>query len=177
MSRILLRCKQRRRKPGRVTNCEQIKRNVIVPALERRCRRQNNMCVPGRLVNIEINRDHELEAAERPIQLTAIRRRQDGIAGGSNQSLYLPRTFSQNFLRERCHRQLSGKFRELAHATVPATKTTARRQRFRRRYWIKRGKREHGPAWAILISGYCIQDINQPLKNAAELLCAHTDSS
>ena len=88
-----------------------MKGQIVVSTLERRGRRQDDVRVPGRFVDIEIDRHHELKAGERPIQLTAVRRRQHGVPGRSYQSLNLSRTFGQNLFSKRDDRKLSGKFR------------------------------------------------------------------
>src|SRR5581483_2640335 len=105
-----------------------------------------------------------------------MRRSEHRIAGVSDESLNLSLTFGENFLRQHCNRQLAGKLRQLAHATLPTSEAAARRDRFRRGDRIKRGQREHRAARTIKIAGDSVEDINQPLAQTAKFLSADSDS-
>jgi len=131
--------------------------------------------VPRRFIDIEINCRHELETAKRAVQLAAVRSREDGIAGNSHQGFNLTRACGQNFFRERGDRKFAGEFRQASHPAAPAAETASRGHRLRRRHGIKCRKWKHRAARTIQIPGDNIQDVNQPLTNSAELLCADTD--
>ena len=95
-------------------------------ALERGGRRQDHVGVPGRLVDVDVDGRHEVQAAERPVEPRPVGRREDGVAGERQQGPDLPVARRLDLLAQRRDRQLAGELRQAAdaaapHVVVPAT--------------------------------------------------------
>src|SRR5215831_8306699 len=147
-----------------------MKRQVVVSALEWRGWWEDDVGVASRLVDVKIDRRHKVEAGQGSTQLTSVGRGEHGVSAVGHQGLNLTGAFRQYLFGQRSYGQLAGKLRQLAHAAVPAAKAPARRDRLRSRHWIKRRQGKHGAALAIQVAGDSIQDVNQPLAQAAKLL-------
>ena len=80
-------------------------------------RRQDQVGVAGRLVQIDIDRDHELEAIQRLVEAPAIRDREHGIARERDHGTYLAvaRRFTSCVLQS-----ASGRARQMNHAAAQA---------------------------------------------------------
>src|SRR5436190_23588625 len=105
-----------------------MKGEIIVSALKRPGRWQDDLRVAGRLVNVDIDGGHELEPRQSAIQFAAVWCRQHRIPAMSDERFNLTFAFGQDFFRQRGDRQLAGKLRQFAHACVPASKTAAWRK-------------------------------------------------
>src|SRR5436190_12404273 len=127
MTSLAIRHKQRGREFGDVTDTEQMKREVVVTALERTRRWQDDVCVASRLVDVDVNGRHEIEAGERAIQFASVWRREHRIAAMRDERLNLTFTFGENLFSQCGDRQFAGKLRQFAHATVPASEAAAGR--------------------------------------------------
>ena len=74
----------------RTANCKQ--QHVVVAALELRRRRQDHVGVTGRLVQVHVDADHELEVVERVGELLAVRAsRAPGLPGQRDERPQLAR--------------------------------------------------------------------------------------
>src|SRR5689334_21050213 len=154
-----------------------MKREIVMVAFEWRGRRQDDVCVSRRFIDVWIYRDHELECVERTIECPPVRRREHRIAGESYERFHLTWTRRENLFSKSRNREFAAKLRQLAHAAVPARITAARRQRLRRSHGIKRRQRKHRATRAIEVSGNDVQHIDQPLTHATKLLRADADAA
>jgi hypothetical protein len=66
---------------GDVAHREEVEREVIVAAAQRRRRGQDDVGVPGGLVEIDVHRDHEVQRVQRGVEAAAVGRRDDRVAG------------------------------------------------------------------------------------------------
>ena len=87
--RTRLGLEERRRPPGRVAHREEVEDEVVVVALERPGRRQDDVGVPGRLVDVEVDRHHGVEAGERLVEPVPRRRRRHRVARDGEQRPHL----------------------------------------------------------------------------------------
>src|SRR6185503_11886462 len=101
---------------------QQVKRDIVVSTLQRRAWRQDNVRVPRRFIYITVDRHHELKARKCAVKLTTIRSGEHGVSCERHKCLHLTCAFGQDLFSEGSDRQLSGKFRQLSHAAVPARK-------------------------------------------------------
>ena len=85
--------------------------DVEVRCVRRRGRRQDDIGVPGGLVEVGIDRDHELQLIHRPGQPPAIGCRQHRVAGDRHQRPDLPRSRGLDLLGQQGGRQFGGDLR------------------------------------------------------------------
>ncbi len=75
---------------GDVAHGEQIECRVVMVVLQRCGRRQDHVGIAGRLVDVEIHAEHELQAIQRLLQLAAVGRGEHRVAGHGDQRTHLP---------------------------------------------------------------------------------------
>jgi len=76
--------------------------------------------VPRRLVQIRIDRHHEVERGERPIELRAVGRGEHGIAGDRDHPAKAALALREDLLGEDRHRELAAELGEAADTALPA---------------------------------------------------------
>ena len=89
---------------------------VVVRALERRRRRQDDVGVARRLVEVEVERDVEVERLERRLEPARVRRRARGVAGQRDQRADLAVAGRLDLLGQAGDGQLAEALRQAAHA-------------------------------------------------------------
>ena len=139
-----------------------------------RRRRQNQIRMTSRLVQVDIQRHKEIELRKCLIELRAVRRREHRVPGIGNQRPNLPLARRQHFFGHYCNRQLALELGQLPHTRMPprklADRSVATDQRDGRR-------RKHLPARPIKISRDEIQGIDQSLTKPAMRLRGNTHAS
>src|SRR5215203_1700076 len=165
----------RRRKLCRVADREEMKRYIVVIALEWGSCGKNYIRVTRRLVYVAVDRHHEFKRLKCDVELSAVRGREYGVAGERYQRFDLVFPLGQYLFRENRDRKLAARLRQIAHAAAPTTEATLRRERLRCSHRIERRQRKHRAAFAIEIARHDIQNIYQPLANTTERLRAETD--
>ena len=73
-----------------VAHGETVEDQVVVVALEGRRRRQDHVGVAGRLVEVDVDRGHEVERVEGPAEPRAVGGREHRVAGDADERLDLP---------------------------------------------------------------------------------------
>ena len=96
--------KHRRGEPGGVAHRERVEDQVVVVALQRGRRRQDHVRVPGGLVEVDVDRGHEVEAGERPVEPCAVRRGEHRVAGDGQHRPDLPVAGGLDLLAQRRRR-------------------------------------------------------------------------
>jgi ATP-dependent helicase/nuclease subunit A len=110
----------RRRVLGDVADRERVEREIVVRLGQGRAGRQDDVGVPGRLVEVRVDRHHDVELAERALEPARARRRQDRVAGHGEEGADLAPARRLDLLGQRGHRQLAAELRVAAHARAPA---------------------------------------------------------
>ncbi|MCY1359028.1 hypothetical protein D9M69_455820 [compost metagenome] len=141
--------------------------------LQRRGGRQDQVGIASGLVDVEVDAEHELQAVQRSLQLTAVGRRQHRVAGHRDQCANLPVARGQHLLGERRHRQLAAVFRQPGNAALPAVEMPARGagDQVHRRLGAQR------PALAVEVAGDQVDQLHQPLAERAERLGRHAHAA
>ncbi len=161
---------QRLRVLHRVAHREQVEDDVEVVALQPRCRRQDEVRVTGGLVEVRIDRDHEIEPGQRLLELAAVRRREHRVAGGGDERTDPPLAGRQDLLGERRHRELAAELRQPAHARAALAERAGRTERPAQTDDVEGGPREHRAADPVEVACQDVQQLDQPLAQRAELL-------
>ena len=92
--------------------------------LERLRRGQDHVRVAGRLVHVDVDRDHEVEALDRALEPAAVRGREQRVAGHRDERAHLALAGGLDLLGEHGHGQLAVQLRQPAHAAVPAAEAS-----------------------------------------------------
>ena len=79
----------RRRVVRHVARRELVERQVVVRLLERLRRGQDHVGVAGRLVHVDVDREHEVERLDRALEPAAVRRRDERVAGDRDERAHL----------------------------------------------------------------------------------------
>ena len=108
-----------------VADRERVEDEVVVVALERGRRRQDHVGVPGGLVEVDVDRDHEVEPVERLAEPRAVGRRQHRVAGQREQRADLALARRLDLLAQHADRQLAAELREAAHPAAPRVQVAA----------------------------------------------------
>ena len=124
-----------------------------------------------RLVDVDVDRHHELERFESGVEAPAVGRRQDGVAGDRDQraDLALPRRV--DLLREGDDGQLAHGLGQPAHARRVAVQAGLPPEA-RLAPGVGgagRGAREHGAAGSVEVAREHVEDVDQPGGEGAEL--------
>ena len=170
VARVRLGLEERRRVLRRVADREHVEDEVVVVVLERRGGRQDDVRVARRLVEVAVDRDHEVERLERPVELAAVRRREHRVAGDGHERADAPVAGRQDLLGERGDRELAAELRQSAHAAAAPRVVAALAGARGERHEVDRGLREHGPALAVEVAGDDVEQVDEPLGRGAELL-------
>ena len=150
---------------------------VVVVPLERRDRRQHEVRVPGGLVEVGIDGDHEIQSGQRALESRPVRRREDGIAGQAHEGADLARPRRLHFLRQHRRRPLPTELGKTAHAAVALGEVAALSDPVAQGDEVDRGTREHGPARPVEVAGDGVEHVDEPVAHAAELLRRHADAA
>ena len=169
----------RRRVVGHVADGQLVEREVVVRARERRGRRQHDVGVARGLVEVDVEREHEVQALQGPVQPRAVGRGQHRVARDGDQRADLALARRLHLLREHPDRQLAEHLGRPADARVPAPGPEALAAPARPlRVGRARGRaREHRPAHAVEVAGERVEHVDQPRGQRPELLRAGADAA
>jgi hypothetical protein len=153
-----------------VSDRELVEREVVVRPGQRRWRRQDHVGQPGGGVDVGIDRDPELEAADRGGQRVDAGRRHQRVARDRDQRAHA----AAQLVGQRRHRQLAEHLRQAAGAAVApegrvALLAMATGQRRRRR--------PHRAAGAIEVAGQDVHQVDRPARQRPELLTGRADAA
>src|SRR5262249_56083430 len=98
---------------------EGVEDEVVVRALEREGRGEDEVGVARRLVEVEVDRDHVVEAGERAVEAGTVRRREDRIARARHEGPDLAPPLRLDLLREHGHPPLPPPPREAPPPAPP----------------------------------------------------------
>ena len=177
MARVRRGDEERRRVLGRVAHGERVEDDVVVVVLERRGRRQDQVRVPRRLVQVGIDRDHVLEAGQGAVETAAVGGRQHGVAGGRHERADLAGARRLDLLRQHGHRVLPAELGQAAHAAAALVEVPALPDAGGERDEVDRGPREHRATRTVEVAGDDVQHVQQPRREAAELLHRDADAA
>ena len=99
---------------------ELVEGEVVVRLLERLGRGQDHVRVARRLVHVDVDRDHEVEALDRALEAAAVGGREHRVAGDRDERAHLTLARGLDLLGQHGHGQLAEQLRQPAHAAVPA---------------------------------------------------------
>ncbi len=167
----------RRRVPGEAVDRGTQQQVGGMCLLERRGTRQDDVGMPGGLVEPQVHRDHRVQLRQRLIELVAARRGQDGVARHGDQCLQLPFARRDDLFEHARHRNLAHYLFGPADPGAVAAEVG--------RAVLQAGDRlagdgpccrggEHGATGSVEVSGDDVDDVDQPTGQAAELLVAGT---
>ena len=137
--------------PRGVAHREHVEDQVVVVALQRRGRRQDHVGVPGRLVEVEVDGDHEVQPRERLVEPLAVGGRQHRVAGDVSSARTWPSPGREDLVGEGRHRQLARELRQLAHPAAPLAWWPRPIEAAAHR--VDRRPGEHHPAGAVEVAG------------------------
>ena len=156
----------RRRILRHVAHRERIQREIVVPTRQRRGRRQQDVRVACRLVEIAVDRDDVLERGERAIEAPPVRRRQHRIAGDGDERAHAPAAVQFDFVGERGDRQVAAELRQLTGAAAPPIVGAAHAEPRQDRHDIDGRRRQHHAADLVEMTGDEIERLHQPRRRA-----------
>ena len=96
---------------GDVADRQLVEGEVVVSARERRGNGQDHVGARGRLVDVAVDRDHELERLDRRAEPPRVGRREQRVAGDGDQRPDLPLALGLDLLGEAGDRQLAERLR------------------------------------------------------------------
>ena len=164
---------QRRRVLGRVAHRQEVEDDVVVVVLEGGGGRKDEVGVAGGLVDVEVHRRHEVERGQGSLEPGAVGRGENGVAGDGEQAGDAPRPGSEDLLRQGGHRVLAAELGKPADARPPATEVATAGQPTPQD--VEGGPGEHRAPGAVEVSGDGVENVEQPLAEAAELLGGQPD--
>ena len=158
----------RGREPRRVAHREAVEDQVVVVALQRRGRRQDHVGVPGGLVEVDVDGDHEVQPVEGAGQGAAVGRRQHRVAGDRHHRPDLAVAGSLDLLAHRGGRQLAGELRDLPHPAAPDVVVAGPDDP--PAHGVDGRLGEQHAALAVEVPGEQVQQVDRPLAHRAEAL-------
>ena len=149
-------------------------------ALERRRRGEDDVGVARGLVDVDVERDHEVQRLQRALQAAGVRRRQRGVAGQGDERAHLALAGRVDLLGQAGHRQLAVGLAEAAHAARPApdlyaAPASVRRSRARCRAPAA-ARVNIAPPAPVEVAGEHVEHVDQPRGERPELLRAGADA-
>ena len=102
------------REPGGVAHGQGVEDQVVLVALQRRRRRQHHVGVPGGLVEVDVDRGHEVEPVEGFAEPLAVGGGQHGVAGDRQHGADLPVARRLDLLAQRADRAARRRTRDAA---------------------------------------------------------------
>ena len=157
-----LRREERRRPAGGVAHGQQVEDDVVVVALERPGRRQDDVGVPGGLVDVEVDRHHHVEARQRLVEpVPRGRRRAPGCPRWSAAPAPAPRPVCSISSASADDRQLAPERRQPAHPVTGACRSR-RGPSDARPTRSTAGVGEHRAARPVEVAGEHVDPSDQP---------------
>ena len=162
-----------------VAHTEPVERDVAVFLLQCARRRKDHVCVPRRLVQVDVHAHHELQLTERLVQLLRVRCGENRVTRQAQEPADGVLARSGDLLCEDGDRVLPHCFGLAAHTTVTTTdgETFAATGRTARGGVPGGRQREHGAAAAVDVARHHVDGVDQPCVQGAELHGVHTDAS
>ena len=163
----------RRREPRRVAHRQQVEHQVVVVALERGRRRQDHVGVPGGLVEVDVDRRHEVQAGQGPVERRAVGGRQHRVAGHGQHRADLPVAGRLDLLAQRRDGQLARRLGQPADPGAPHVEVPAADQPGAD--GVDRRVGEHRAADPVEVAGQEVEAVDRPHAHRAEGLGRHPD--
>ncbi len=160
-----------------VAQREQVEEQVVVVALEAEAGGQDEMRVPGGLVPVEIDRDHQLEPGQRTFEPRAVRRREHRIAGEGDERADAAFALRLHLFGKGGHRQLAAELGQAANAALPRAEVAAIAHAGGEGHEVGGGRGEHEAAFAVEVAGHRVERDAEPGAKPAELLRADADAA
>ncbi len=133
--------------------------------------------MPGGLVEVGVDADHEPDAVERLVEPIPVGRGQHGVTGDGDHRLDLSLAGRVDLLGQCGGGHFGQRLGIARHSAVPAAGLEAAAG-FRRPGCRHRGpEREHRAAGSVEVTGQDVDDIDQPAGERAEFDCGRTDSA
>ena len=131
-----------------------------------------------RLVEVDVDADHEVERVERLVEAGAVGGREHRVAGDGEERTDLAVARLLDLLGEAHHRQLAVDLGKSAHpARVPAEPDAPTLPRAGRAGSSGRGQREHRAARPVEVARQRVADVDEPRRERAELAQARADAA
>ena len=167
----------RRRPVGDAAYGQLVERGVVVGLRQRLRGGEDDVGVAGGLVDVDVDRDHEVELVGRRRERTRVRRRDEWVAGDRHQGAHAALAGRRDLLREPHDRQLAEDLGPAAHAAAPAphAKALARAALAGRVALPGRGEREHRAALAVEVAGEVVEHVHEPARERPEALGRRPD--
>ena len=149
-----------------VAHRQPVEDQVVVVALEHRGRRQDDVGVPGRLVEVDVDRRHEVQRIERLGQAPAVGGREHRVPGNGEHGPDLALTRCLDLLAEHRDGQLSGVLRQAADPAPPHVVVTRADEPPADR--VDRWLGEQDPAFPVEVARQQVQALDRPLADRPE---------
>ena len=120
--------------------------------------RQDHVGVARRLVDVDVDRHHELELLERRADSLPVGCREDGVAGQRDHGADLARARGLDLVRQHGRREIAERLRQPAHPALPAV-MAVEAAHARDAADVERGRREHRSAFSTEPSGGDVQQV------------------
>ena len=144
---------------------------------ERLGRGQDDVGVAGRLVDVDVERDHEVELLDRRLERRRVGGRDAGVAGDGDERSHLALAGSRDLLGKADDGKLAERLRAAGDAARPAPEgeALALRPAAGRVALADGGEREHRAALAVEVAGQEVEDVDEPARERAEPLRRRPD--
>lgn len=156
---------------------EVVEGEVEVPALGGRWRGQHHIRVPGRLIEIRVDADHEVESAQRAVEAVAVGGGEHRVGGDGDDSADPAVAGGVDLLGEGRHRQFALGLGVAADPAGPAAERKALAGGGGAGRPVGGGEREERAAGAVEVSGQHIEYVDQPVGEGSELDGAAADAA
>lgn len=146
-----------------VADCEHVKYEIEMVPLEREGRWQDEMRMARGFVDVEVDRQHELELRQRCRQLLAVGRREHRISRRGDKTTDLAFARSQDFFGQRRDGVFAAEFRQSTNAGPALGERPGCAEADTAATRIQRGLGEEGAPFAIEVARDDVERLDQPL--------------
>ena len=154
---------ERRRPPRGVPHGQEVEDEVVVLTLERRRRRQDDVGVASGLVDVEVDRDHGVEAGKCLVEPLAAGGGGDGVPGDGQQSPHLAVPRCRDLLGEGRHGQLAPEARQPPYPGATPPEAAGRQPALADE--VDRRSREHRSSRPVEVAGEDVDHLDRPLAH------------
>ena len=162
---------ERRAEPRGVADREEVEDEVVVVALERPGRREDDVGVARRLVEVEVDGDHRVELGDRRVEAVTAGGRRHRVARDGQQRPDPAGPGGGHVLGEGGDGELAPEPGQPADARAPAGEPT--RAEDAAPDEVDGGRREHRAAGSVEVAGEEVERLDRPLAEHAERLRRH----